>query len=67
MTQKKINICLLFCISISTLFSQGILSPDQRFNLKFDVKEGVASYTLDFDKKEVVKRSRLGFELLDTE
>jgi len=62
----------LFSIALLLLFglclhAEGIKSPNGNFALNFQVKEGVPVYKLDFKDKAIIKESKLGLELKDTE
>lgn len=48
-------------------YAQEISSPNGKFSLQFELEAGVPTYTLDFTDRPIIKQSRLGFELKDTE
>ena len=49
------------------LHAEEIQSPNGDFTLNFEVKEGVPVYKLDYKNRPIVKESKLGLELKDTE
>ncbi|MBK3519327.1 glycoside hydrolase family 97 protein [Carboxylicivirga sp. N1Y132] len=55
---------LLIGISV---WAEGLKSPNGQTSLNFELKDGVPTYYLSFKGKEVIKESRLGFELKDAE
>ncbi len=62
---KKILVITLLFISVISLSAQELLSPSKAIKLNFELKDGVPFYQLTFKGKEVIKKSRLGLELVD--
>lgn len=56
------------CTAPETAFSESeaLLSPDGMLRLSFSVKDGIPMYALQWDGKDVVLPSRLGFEMRGT-
>lgn len=56
------------CTAPETAFSESeaLLSPDGMLRLSFSVKDGIPTYALQRDGKDVVLPSRLGFEMRGT-
>lgn len=56
------------CSAPETAFSESeaLLSPDGMLRLSFSVKDGIPMYALQWDGKDVVLPSRLGFEMRGT-
>ena len=60
------KLILLIGIMFLSLAARGeeLLSPDGRFKLNFSLKEGhIPVYALQYDGKDVIRESRLGFQL----
>lgn len=64
--KNSIFLIALFLFSL-TLSAQDLKSPDGSFNLKFELKEGVPTYRLDLNNQAIIKESKLGLELKDSE
>ncbi|WP_142533430.1 glycoside hydrolase family 97 protein [Saccharicrinis carchari] len=64
--KKQFLFILIVLISFSVK-AEEIKSPNGKFLLNFDVKEGVPVYQLQLNGKVVIKESKLGLELKDTE
>ncbi|WP_234445876.1 glycoside hydrolase family 97 protein [Carboxylicivirga marina] len=64
--KKLLFIQLMLLIGIS-VWAEGLKSPNGQTSLNFELKDGVPTYYLSFKGKEVIKESRLGFELKDAE
>lgn len=63
---KILNILLALAMCLP-LCAEELLSPDGRQKLTFGLMDGnIPVYSLDFDKKPVIKESRLGFKLSDS-
>ncbi len=61
--------CIIFIVLVYSAISicaEGIKSPNGNFELKFEVKSGIPEYNLHYKSKEIIKDSKLGFELKDT-
>jgi glucan 1,4-alpha-glucosidase len=61
--KKHILLSLFLSLWSFLIFAQSIQSPNGNIKLDFDLIEGKAVYQLSFKDKEVVKPSRLGFEI----
>ncbi len=59
---KRIELLLLAWLPL-TLFATDVTSPDGNLVLTFDVVGGRPTYSLTYKGREVVRPSRLGFEL----
>ncbi len=68
MTKKILYIASCF-LAIATLsLAQNLKSPDGNLIMNFSLKEGgIPSYNLLYKEKEVIKSSKLGFELKDND
>lgn len=55
---------VLLSLSAGFLHAQMLKSPDGKFEMQFQVKEGVPYYNLSYAGKTVVEDSRLGLRLL---
>ncbi|QEE48456.1 glycoside hydrolase family 97 protein [Flavobacterium alkalisoli] len=62
---KKVIFALCFCLAaIAGVHAQELKSPNGNFTLKFSLeKDGTPSYSLTYKGKDVIKPSKLGFEL----
>ena len=62
---KKVIFALCFCLTaIAGVHAQELKSPNGNFTLKFSLeKDGTPSYSLTYKGKDVIKPSKLGFEL----
>lgn len=62
---------LFFMVALATLalFSQAeeINSPNEQIKLRFNIQNGVPVYSLQLKEKTIIKPSRLGLELKDSE
>lgn len=59
---------LLGCLAVLTTFSvvaQTITSPDGKFNLQFELTDSVPFYSLSFNGKPIVGKSKLGLKVDD--
>ncbi len=66
MLQKMIPILCVLVGFTNSGISQELKSPDENFNLKFNLDEnGTPVYSLSYKSKTVIKTSKLGFELKD--
>lgn len=63
---EKIFFLLFLIISINTN-AENLTSPNGSFVLIFSLNHGIPTYTLNFKGSKIIKTSRLGFELKDTE
>jgi len=61
--KKHILLSLFLSLWSFLIFAQSIQSPNGNIKLDFDLVDGKAVYQLSFKNKEVVKPSRLGFEI----
>ncbi|SMD44277.1 Glycosyl-hydrolase 97 C-terminal, oligomerisation [Aquiflexum balticum DSM 16537] len=61
--KKHILLTLFLCLWSLLIFAQSIQSPNGNVKLDFNLVDGKAVYQLSFKGKEVVKPSRLGFEI----
>lgn len=61
--KKHIILSIFFSLWSILIFAQSIQSPNGNVKLDFDLVDGKATYQLTFKGKEVVKPSRLGFEI----
>ena len=61
--KKHILLSLFLSLWSLLIFAQSIQSPNGNVKLDFDLVDGKAVYQLSFKNKEVVKPSRLGFEI----
>ncbi len=50
-----------------SLWADEIKSPNSQLSLSFELKDGIPTYQLTYKGKDVVKESRLGFELKDAD
>jgi hypothetical protein len=62
---RKVQLFIAFILLCFLAGAQQIKSPDGHFTLKFEVKESVPFYSLNYKEKVVVKPSSLGLELFD--
>ncbi|HMR85169.1 MAG TPA: glycoside hydrolase family 97 N-terminal domain-containing protein, partial [Niabella sp.] len=63
---KKTPILLVMCIVVCIAHAQQLKSPDGNFLMSFSLQpDGAPVYELLYKGKPVVKKSRLGLELLD--
>jgi hypothetical protein len=62
---KQILTILMTCVLfITQAFTQTLLSPNEKTVLQFSLlADGTPTYTLDYKDKQVIKTSKLGFEL----
>lgn len=62
---KKVIFALCFCLAaIASVRAQELKSPNGNFTLRFSLeKDGTPSYSLTYKGKDVIKPSKLGFEL----
>jgi len=64
----KFFFCLILLFQLTTsLSAQALKSPAGNFELHFEVKKGVPTYSLNFNSKPLIKESNLGFELTKQE
>ncbi len=61
--KKHILLSLFLSLWSFLIFAQSIQSPNGNIKLDFDLVDGKAVYQLSFKGKEVIKPSRLGFEI----
>ncbi len=64
--KKQLLFLLILLLSVSAK-AEEIKSPNGKFILNFEVKNGVPVYKLQMNGKAVIKESKLGLELKDTE
>lgn len=64
--KKPLLFLLVLLLSVST-FAEEIKSPNGKFTLNFEVKNGIPVYKLQLNDKAVIKESKLGLELKDAE
>ncbi len=62
---KKLVVLQLLLMLGFGLFGEELKSPNGTLSMVFELKDGVPFYQLNFKNKEVIKASRLGFELKD--
>ena len=63
-TLKKIAALLAFAAIPASLLGQTLKSPDGNLTMKFSLTQsGIPQYQLDFKGREVIRPSRLGFEI----
>src|SRR5678816_4506445 len=55
----------LFSAFLNFVFAQQLYSPNKNLQLSFALNNGVATYSLSYKGKTVVKPSKMGFELKD--
>lgn len=60
---KKIILSIMALIAVNFLHAEEISSPNGNLRMIFDVKGGVPEYGLMYKGKEVIKPSKLGFQL----
>lgn len=61
----RIILLLSFFFVFTRLDSQEVKSPSGQVTLTFQLIESVPTYRLNYKDKEVIRTSRLGFELMD--
>lgn len=67
MRKPRIYLFLLLCLAtLAATQAQTITSPDKNFSLKFEVKEGIPTYELNYKQRPVIKTSKLGIECKDS-
>ena len=64
---KQFLIYLLILGFCTNIYSQTLSSPNNQIILSFELENGIPTYRLSYKGKEVIKKSRLGFELVDDE
>ncbi len=64
---KKSILLITVLLMNLNLIAQELKSPNGNFALNFELKEGVPTYRLDLNGKAIIKESKLGLELKDTE
>lgn len=64
--KKQLLFILILLLSVS-IKAEEIKSPNGKFTLNFEVKNGVPVYKLQMNDKPVIKESKLGLELKDIE
>jgi alpha-glucosidase len=64
---KNILTLSLFLLAIVNINAQEIKSFNEHFKLQFKLVEGKPYYALEYKDKSVIKDSRLGFELINSE
>lgn len=64
---KQLTVILMMLVMTAWGHSAELQSPDGRFILQFDVKEGVPVYELSLEGQPVILESRLGLEIKDME
>jgi hypothetical protein len=64
---KKLIIPILLILISWSLKAEKLESPNGNFVLTFAVDQGIPTYALDYKEKPVIKKSKLGLELKDTE
>ena len=63
LSMKKLIIALLLVLPLA-LHAESLKSPNGELELTFKVQDGVPTYALNYKNKEVIKESKLGFELV---
>lgn len=63
---KKSLLSIVFLLTAFCLQAASFKSPNGNFELKFQLKDGVPVYQLDYKSHAIVKESKLGLELKDT-
>ncbi len=64
--KKQLLFLLIVLLSVST-FAEELKSPNGKFKLDFEVKDGIPVYQLQLNEKAIIKESKLGLELKDAE
>jgi glucan 1,4-alpha-glucosidase len=64
---KQLILIFVSVILFSTVFAEEITSPGGKMKLTFNIKNGVPVYQLDLDNHPIIKSSKLGLELKDSE
>ncbi len=64
---KKSILLITVLLMNLNLIAQELKSPNGNFALNFELKKGVPTYRLDLNGKAIIKESKLGLELKDTE
>ena len=67
MKSKIFLIAFLLSVSLMTFAAEKIQSPDSNFTLEFSIESGTPVYRLFYKGKTIIDKSKLGFELKDTE
>ncbi|NPA35849.1 MAG: glycoside hydrolase family 97 protein [Chlorobi bacterium] len=67
MRSKIFLIAFLLSVSLMIQGTEKIQSPDGNFILEFSVESGTPVYQLFYKGKTIIDKSKLGFELKDTE
>ncbi|MFT3740120.1 MAG: glycoside hydrolase family 97 protein [Breznakibacter sp.] len=62
---RRILAMIACMVTIFAMKAEKLTSPDGNLVLNVEVKNGVATYRLDYKNKAVIKASRLGLELKD--
>lgn len=63
---KKITILSILLFTIKFMLAQELVSPDGNIKLNFQLNaQGEPTYSLFYKQKEVIKPSKMGFELKD--
>lgn len=60
---KKLLLFVLFATSIGMMSAQTLNSPNGQLSLRFEIKQGVPFYQLQYKNKPVILLSSLGLEL----
>lgn len=66
---KLVKFIFIFCVinfSIE-INAQELTSPNEEFTLNFKLENGTPTYKLNLEKKQIIKESKLGFELKNEE
>ena len=62
------RIVALFLLLIPVmLMSQELISPNSKFKMEFEIKDGKPTYQLSLNGNSIIEQSSLGFDLKDTE
>ena len=64
--KKQLLFLLIILLSVSAN-AEEMKSPNGKFLLNFEVKDGIPVYQLQLNEKAIIKESKLGLELKDTE
>ncbi|MBQ2054694.1 MAG: glycoside hydrolase family 97 N-terminal domain-containing protein, partial [Bacteroidaceae bacterium] len=63
MNYKSFLLALALCPAV--MRATDVKSPDGRLVVSVDLQNGTPVYKVNYDKREVVKKSKLGFELYE--
>lgn len=60
---KRLLLTLVGLLATTFVWGESLLSPDGKFRLDFEVREGTPVYSLYFENQPVVMTSKMGLEL----